>query len=223
MRPCCLLAVVLLLTAPADAALLYMRWMDAPTNQWLALSPGETTDIGIFVDLLADESVSSLTYDFRSLPSGDFSLASATPEHPSFWVTSVPGLLNDAHVALIPADVTPAPQAPAGPGTFLLATATIALTGYSGTPVGEVSFKRWPLPEMSDGSGSDFTYDPRYASTYPGYMAFGDYGNPGWCVKCGPDSVEAPNPLLVSIYAEPSTLAALGILAAALLSRRPIR
>jgi hypothetical protein len=149
-------------------------------------------------------------------------LIAVTGEHSFFFANPSLGSLDDANtgLALLPATPPLPPiDPPRGAGTFLLANTTIQLTGTTdGTPQ-EIMFER--IPTILQEGGGEFTWDQRYGANYSGYMAFGDYGNPGWpikCDKCGP--LYSPSPLEVIEIPEPSAAALLSILAFALVMRR---
>lgn len=222
-----ILITFLSLSTGANAAVLTMNWMVAPDAQTMAMSPGETTDIGIYVNLLAGESVTSLDFGYLNLPTGiadNLDLVNVAPVHPFFQAFSSLGPLDSAttQVNLFPTDVLPAPDPPNGPGKYLLATTTIQFLGGAGGVDAQVMFNRHPA--VLDEAGQSFIWHATYGAMYSGYIGYGDFGHPGFnskCggTKCGPEwAVQAP--LIVTEIPEPTAAALLGVLATALLVRR---
>ena len=76
-----------------------------------------------------------------------------------------------------------------------------------------------------NGAGQRLHWDARYAISYSGYIAYGDFGNPGWGTKTAMGHQPTPNPLIMikDRIPEPSSLVLLTLGGFALLRRRHLR
>jgi hypothetical protein len=141
----------------------------------------------------------------------------------------------------------------AGPGTFVIGNYFVHFAADDGAPNKEIVFNMGdstaggtggfatvgnnPLPAVVflNEAGGDYNWDARWnvagrptvsaSDVYVGYVAFGNWGSPGWTLKkaTGKEQVgggQARNPLLLDKAPEPATLALLGLGGLALIRRR---
>jgi len=203
------LAVGLMATA-ANAATIGLRWAGNANQN----NEGGGT-IEVWLNLLAGETASGVIFDYLSADPNLEVTAQATTV--TGWVApSTSGPLNNhqfnstANVGFILA----------GPiADLVVGTTTIAITGALDETIKEIFFNAHTnAVGVVNDAGSKLTWDARYNNTpSPGYIAFGDWGNPGWGGKGGQLT---PNPLLITKVPEPSSLALIALGGFALLRRR---
>jgi len=231
-----------MVASAADAAELSMRWASAPTSQKFSMATSDTQDIEVVVNLQAGEILSALGFGLEdTLGTDNLSVTGASAASPDglFWrannTTTGDFGTGNAFVVL-EADTQVANLS--GPGTFVLGSYTIHLDNSAlvldeieivfniTEPNNQLELYGAPIAlPFLDETGHDFAWDARFNNTtFPGYVAFGDWGSPGWSVVTGkgnpvPGAGQERNPLIVTIP-EPATLGLLAVGGVALIRRR---
>lgn len=224
MKKCLLsfLTVGLMATA-SNAAVLGLRWQADPLSQ---NSNGGGT-VEVWVDAFAGDFITGLNFQFVG-------------DNPNLFIsdiaTTVPGWNPGGFAASLAAgsgaqfsSAAPLPQFNLNPQvntSYILGTFNLGFTGPADGTIKEIMIT---AANESTGVGllgagaARLTWDSRYAATFSGYAAFGDWGNPGWSkiVKnAGEVGQLTPNPLLITKVPEPSSLALIALGGFALLRRR---
>ena len=211
-----------LLAGTANAASLYMEWNAegsvTPTHD---MAVGDTAVIDIYVDLLGGETFSTLAYANSSQPLVDQIGTAVAP--PNWGDGSVNGTLGGAGQQIAFAALNAGVDSLSGPSPrTLIGTQTVELTGGG---IGDSLAVAFQSPLVGgflffDKYGAGYSWNALYNTTYSGYVAFANYGNPGWGTKILQGHQPTPNPLLINVIPEPSALALLGLGGFALLRRR---
>ena len=214
-----------LLAGTANAASLYMEWAaEGDATPITGVAPGGSADINIYVDLFAGDTFSTLAYANSAQP---LVSQTGTTVVPANWGN---GSFNGTTLGAGGQQIAFAANNPlvdylAGPTTrTLVGTQTVQLdaTAMVGDPDVPVTFQDPTASGMLflDMTGAGLTWNALYNTSYSGYVAFANYGNPGWGTKTAQGHQPTPNPLLINIIPEPSALALLGLGGFALLRRR---
>ena len=218
---------VAMLATTANAANLRMNFAPNPygTEQEVTLAPTQEVDVEIWLDLIAGEdSVGILTafeQPWDTVSAAYVPGAIDQTAHCTSLFDWVP-LGVDAPIGPNPGEARAAfgnldNQDPiTGPGSHLVGTATLHQTaiGVGGT-YEIVFYKGGNFPTITQSTGAAMVYNVNYAGVYPGYWAFGAYGNPGKLAgKIG------RNPLIINCVPEPGALALLALGGLSVLRRR---
>ncbi|MCB9850563.1 MAG: hypothetical protein H6817_07645 [Phycisphaerales bacterium] len=222
--------------ATANAATVGMRWMDLPTSPKHV--GGGTVEV--YLDLLAGEDAGGIFGEFDCI-TGDcsdlvFTNYQAGVDVDYFagadvvWTIENPGigphLGYPQFAGLIAAPRRPDEDALVGPGMFITALFDVSVEG---APVAaEKSFGLELYASnlgVIDANADRLVWDNRYNASYSGYVAYGDFGYPGWSVTSmmGAHWGQDANPLIITNLPEPGALAILGLSTLMLLRRSPAR
>lgn len=212
------IAAAILVESSAEAATVGLRWEGQPRDQ--ILYTGGLGVAQVRLDLLAGESVSGLTWTLRTDSWYYLYLRSASG--PSGWSTDFEtgGLYGSSIATLSPGSVANL----TGPASQLIAadfeimdwppdgTIRSVVADFAGQPFGGVLNER----------GTRFHWDARYNNDHPGYIAYGDWGNPGWGQSTSRGHQPTANPLYIMTIGipEPVTTAYGGFLFVVLCTRR---
>jgi hypothetical protein len=218
------MVVLLAVTAaPTRGAILGVRWVDQPANPikqvtqspsvhtvevWLELLDGESTS-GMFDNLTKVIPDVSLT-DFRAVPDG--------------WEAS--GLLGplDGVRQFVYSSIS-SEEILFGPGEFTLGefdlTISAPLDGSNREFALTCQDPAFPQGVYNQTAGR-YRWDARYNTQYSGYIAYGDYGNPGWSRvgQGGEIGQPTPKPLILQLAPEPTSLLLLAFGGYALVRKR---
>lgn len=207
-----------LLASAANAGTFRMNW--AGGDQLAEMDISDTAVIEVWVDLLAGESVSTLAYSNSS--TGAVSQTDVTTPIPNWGIGGVHGPLDGSQQLAVAADAPIPTNSIHGPGSFILALQTIHLDAGNPSDVIEVygAVNGDATFLLLNESGGGFAWDARYNTYSPGYMAWGDWGNPGWGTNPLKGHQPTPNPLLIHVVPEPGTLALLALGCLGILRRR---
>jgi hypothetical protein len=214
-----------LLAGTANAASLYMEWAaEGGATATHDMEVGDSAVINIYVDLLAGETFSTLAYANSAQP---LVSQTGTTVVPANWGN---GSFNGTTLGAGGQQIAFAANNPlvdflSGPSPYtLIGTQTVQLSAAAspGDPDVPVAFQDPTLAGMLfyDMNGAPFTWDARYNTSYSGYVAFANYGNPGWGLNPAKGHQPTPNPLYINIIPEPSALALLALGGFSLLRRR---
>jgi len=181
-------------TGVATAATLRMNWVGAGGNT-IEMSPGDTADIQIWVDLIADESLSTVSFANETAPGVE---QIATAVSPPGWgdgsVHHVLGAIGQqvAFSAALPSDSL------YGQGSYLIGTQTVRLNAGSHDDMISIAVDHdAPSLLVVNETGQFFVWDATQHTTNPGFIAYGDWGNPGWGT---PPVGQDPNPLYINVH-----------------------
>jgi len=212
------LALVLFATS-APAATVGIQWVDHPLTPTLNALPGSTVTAQVSLDLLTGESSAGFI---------------------SWFTNTTPQLTIGQQVSLAPgwlADQYPGPLIPAqlvyyapnigtilhGPFNNLIGEFEVNVASTPGDllPLA-LAAQATPVGLINE-AGHSYVWDARYHTTFPGYVAYGNFGNPGWGTNPLQGHQPTPNPLYVRVVPEPLTVAPLIMGGFALLFRRTRR
>ena len=224
---------VAMLATTANAANLRMNFAPNPfgTEQEVTLAPSDAVDVEIWLDLIAGEdSVGILTafeqpWDLNTLAYVPGAIDQTAHNTDLFdWTElGVDAPIGPEAGAARAAFGNLDNQDPiTGAGSFLVGTATLHQTAIGAPAPGDpavpyeiVFYKGGNFPTITQSSGAAMVYNVNYAGVYPGYWAFGAYGNPGKLAgKIG------RNPLIINCVPEPGALALLALGGLSVLRRR---
>jgi hypothetical protein len=213
----CILAVGLMATA-ANAATIGLQWASGdPQNN---TSGGGT--VNIVMDFVqGDPAISGIIMSFANdLP--NIELVGSSTNVGTFNDTSFPAPLGPTFGAQY---VVSSPAAtddfvPAGQTGFVIGTFDVAINGPLDGSVKEIAGTLASAPNGVYSGAQPMTWDARYNTAYSGYIAWGDYGNPGWGTKTAKGHQPTPNPLLITKVPEPTSLALVALGGFAMLRRR---
>jgi hypothetical protein len=225
----CVLAVGMVASV-ASAAEVGIRWKDAPADQLYptGLNVSDTAVIEIMVSLQASEYVGGVGISFCDAvgnPIENMSAIASTPKVVDWQDGSTYGVLGslDQWAAFF---VDGAGLH--GPYNGPLAEVTIHMDSLEGVETKEIFINHSSLVFV-DGGGNELVWDARYNNTptWPGYIAYGWWGNQGWphltTKKGAPiegSGQPTANPLLIGKIPEPASLSLLALGGLALLRRR---
>lgn len=212
-------SAVALIAPCSSAATIGLRWKgQAVSLQKLDVLGSTPGTAQVWMDLLPGESVGTLAF---TLGGNSPPLAVIGARGPAGWsFRSTIGALNSTSFEAWTLDPAlqlqgPARGFPAGELDIRFAQSSqIAQAIYAHLP-------DQPWGGVFSATGSRFLWDARYHTTYPGYIAYGNYGNPGWGHTVAKGHQPTANPLLIETYMpEPSTTVLLATAAAACGARR---
>ncbi|HRX85414.1 MAG TPA: PEP-CTERM sorting domain-containing protein [Phycisphaerae bacterium] len=208
-----ILAVGMIATA-ANAATIGLRWSDTTAN--LHEGPGT---VEVYMQLLGGESIGGVVFNWGA---SDLNLT-ITDQGTNLNGWGEAGDLAGGTVqgAQFSAGANPGFNLQGPAGDVVIGYSAIGITGLLDGSTKEITAA---IPQNAvgvvDGSGAALTWDARYNTTSPGYIAFGDYGNPGWGTKTAMGHQPTANPLLITKTPEPTSLALVALGGFALLRRR---
>lgn len=211
----CLLGTVLAASA-ANAAGVRMNFTG--DGQFASVAVGQTFEIEYWLDIpTVDTSVAGYQFPLQAIAGDPVVALSYSPDLSLGYGASDGSFANHgfpAPLGIYTGFAIFFRQVIGGPlvgvtGPFLLGTAA-----YTATAPGdyELAFDH-DAQLFIDRDGYEFAYDAGMAS-YPGYFAYGDWGNPGV------PKAAARNPLLLHVTPEPTSLALLAFGGFAVLCRR---
>ncbi len=217
------LMIVLLLAPAVSAGTLSMRWAETP-NATLNVLPQETATVEVWMDLLPGEVLSTVFFQFAIPLDGVAMVGPSVATQPGWAAGGFLGEIGDLAQFAV-ASMPPISNAIDGPGSYRVGAFEVAYVGLAADGVGQA----FPIAAAAhsdagvlDEWGNSFTWDARYHTSYASFVAYGDYGNPGWSV-IGPGGElgqPEPNPLILLVIPEPATLALALLGGAALLGRQ---
>ena len=215
-----------LLAGTANAASLYMEWAsEGAADPIVDVVPGGSAVINVYMDLVnASDTLAGVGYANSAQP---LVSQTGTTVVPTNWNN---GSFNGTTLGAGGQQISwyanlPLSDFLAGPASrLLIGTQTVQLSAGSnvGDPDVPVAFQDPTVTGMNiqDKTGTAMLWDARYNTTYQGYIAFDNYGNPGWGTNPAKGHQPTANPLLIHIVPEPSALALLALGGFALLRRR---
>lgn len=205
------LLVIGLMATAANAATIGLRWAGNANQN----NDGDGV-IEVYLQLLNGETASTVIFDYWTTATNLEVTAQGTTV-PNWAAPTSSGPLNNFQFnssANVGANL-------AGPiADIVVGTTTIDVTGDLDGTIKEIFFNAHANPVgVLNATGARLTWDARYndQSVTPGYIAFGDWGNPGWIGKPGQPTA---NPLLITKVPEPTSLALIALGGFALLRRR---
>jgi len=208
-----LVAVGLMATA-ANAATIGLQWAEAPGSQNLAASGGT---IQVYLNVLGGEQISGVVFDYSTLAE-NLTVTGQTANVPGWGQSGVAGPLNGRQFggfANTAADLIDAA------GSYIVGTTVITVEGPADLTTKNITAL---VPQNAVGVvnqlGQRLTWDARYNATFAGYIAFGNWGNPGWGTKPASGHQPTANPLQITKTPEPTSLALVALGGFALLRRR---
>lgn len=208
-----LVAVGLMATA-ANAATIGLRWAEAPGSQNLAASGGT---IEVYMDLLSGDVISGVVFDYSTLAT-NLTVTGQTANVPGWGQSGVAGPLNGRQFGGFANTALDLLQTP---GNHVIGTTTISVEGPLDLSTKDIFAA---IPQNAVGvvnqAGSRLTWDARYNGSFAGYIAFGNWGNPGWGTKPASGHQPTANPLQITKTPEPTSLALVALGGFALLRRR---
>jgi len=230
-----MLAVALMATA-ADATLIGLRWKDAPAQQSLDVATGAPAVVQVYITTMAgDLKLQGIggrlqAWDNAAANTATTSIVNETAVAAPLpgWVVSAPpvttlGPLNAALTQF--GTFQPIDGAGVGnvAGTYILAEITLTHTEVATKNI-YLTLDRNTVSLFSDGGNqpySDLTtqgkWDRTKANVNSGYIAYGNWGNPGWGGAA--KGQQTPNGLILHTP-EPASLALLVLGGIAALRRR---
>jgi len=199
MRKSIALAVVLCSCwSDVFAATIYLRW-SGEAGDTIELSPGGVAEVELWMDLIDGESLSGLFYTNTStnaLRQIDTEILL------NGWSDgSLDGLLgNGTQQIVFTSDSSGVNLTDAG--AYLIGKQTIRLeTCVPNAPIA-LTIDHGSL-HVYNATASQPTWDARYNTSYAGYIAYGDYGNPGWGTKTAQGHQPTSNPLYAQCVPQP--------------------
>lgn len=208
-----ILAVGLMATA-ANAATIGLTWAES-AGQNLDAMQGT---IQVNLALLGGESVSGVIFDY-SAPGSNLAVTAQTANKPGWAQNGTTGPLNGRQFlafANTAADNLVGPMAKSVVGTTVVSAPLPA----DGSIANIFALIPQNAVAVADGSGAKMTWDARYNESTAGYIAFGDFGNPGWGTKTTKGHQPTASPLQLTKVPEPTSLALIALGGFALLRRR---
>jgi len=199
-----------ILAGTANAVGLGMEFQNG--EGYYATMPSEAVWIDIYVTLMPSESISGL--GFRPALPDPVGLVSSMPG-PGFTDGSdIPGgwLFFGISGGYIHADEVT---------KILVGGFDVHFEDGEFSDTYEIFFEHEWLCFFDD-HGHEYYWDARYAMTvsYPGYIAYADWGNPGWGTNPAKGHQPTPNPLILHNIPEPTSVALLALGGLAVLRRR---
>lgn len=207
--------VVGLMTASANAVSVGLQWTDNPGDPYMEAADSATVWIDVYVTLQPSEYLTLV--QFANLPVPELVQMSTEPIAPGFVSQSVDGPLGDGTTAVGFFSGT----AIHGPWEGVIGRYDIHVSGGPSATY-QIAFDH-STTYVTDDNGAEFIWDSRYFMTpYPGYISYGDYGNPGWwgTIKGAEVGQHTADPLTLHVIPEPGSLALLALGGLALLRRR---
>jgi hypothetical protein len=217
----CLAALIGLQATLASAATIGLRWASQPNDPNLHTATGGT--VNIVMDFVpGDPAISGILFGFAwDEPSVEMTGSSAALAglHDTSVYLPIGPLGGAAYVA---ASLNPENDfVPNGEQGLVVGTFDLTLTSLVIGETAEVAIAILHAPNGVYSGASPMTWDNRYNTAYSGFIAFGDYGSPGWADEKGKGQYVLPNPLLITrIVPEPANTALL-LLGGLALWRRP--
>lgn len=179
-------------TAHTNAATIYLRWSGESGNTIQVPSLGEA-DVEIWIDLVDGDTLSGVF--FSNTGTNGLRQVDTVANLTGWSDDSVHDLLGGASQVVAFASTTTNGMLTTA-GSYLLGTQTIRLeTCVADQPL-PVTFDHDSLWVLDADAGRP-TWDPRYNTSDSGYIAYGDYGNPGWTGGGMNPGQPTPNPLYI--------------------------
>jgi len=229
-----MLAVALIATA-ADATLIGIRWKDQPAVQSkVGLLPGAPAIIQVYITQIAGDPEiegigshlnawsNSTATTLTTVALNQDSTATVLPN----WVVSGPGTVNgQVNVGITQFGTFDPTHAGTGTGagTFVLAELTVHYDPAVEQDV-YITMDRTTMTLVGAGGNQPYgdlagaKWDKTQANVKSGYIAYGNWGNPGW--GSGTKGQKAANGLILHVTPEPASLALLVLGGFAALRRR---
>jgi hypothetical protein len=216
-----------LMAAAANAEIIGLRWADTPG---VATHNGAGT-VEVFLQMEgaaaagSHASVSGVIFTFsgaNAATPADANLVVGNYQTsvPSWVPTGVTGGMSVLGTQFVVSGLTPLQ----GPGNFVLGTFDVDFTGPA-----DLTTKPFTalIPQdpagLLNGAGSKFVWNNNTNTGPSGYgtVAFeGNFGNPGWGTMPGAGHEPTANPLFITKFPEPTSLALIALGGMALLRRR---
>ncbi|MCB9866028.1 MAG: hypothetical protein H6816_05280 [Phycisphaerales bacterium] len=203
--------------ATTHAATVSIQWLTDTASQTITTPPNSTVTAQVSLDLIAGESTAGLISWFTDT-TPDLEIGQQRTSVPGWQTGQYPGDLAVAQLAFA-ADV-PLETNLNGPLSLVLGEFDIIVSGSPGTTLPLALDASGSPLGLIDEVGQSYTWDARYNTTVPGYVAYGDFGNPGWGHNISSGHQPDPNPLFVTVSPEPASALLLACGALALMRRR---
>jgi hypothetical protein len=210
------MAVGLMATA-ANAALIGARWAGNPDQK----NFGNGT-VEIWMNLTAGDVISGFAFEFATTDAPNLTIGNYQSGLGGQWAAGgIPGTLALGSGTQFNVSTPNAADNLDVAGPVVMGTFDVTITGPFDGTTKEIYLGAHLVPfGVFDQNAAGLTWDARYASTAAGYVAYMDWGNPGWGTKTSMGHQPTANPLLITKTPEPTSIALVALGGFALLRRR---
>ncbi len=205
-------------TSIAHAATLSLKWVVNESRQALAVVPGGSAQVNVYLDMPNDNgAVGTVFFSFASDPYDALYLDHADTTPMAGWVAGGQSGYLGGLAQFAVAD--PHGQHPIRNGAFLVGSFEVQNHGSFNNWTMEICANAHEDQGVLDPAGNPLTWDARYHANYDSFVAYGEWGSPGWDPP-GKAEGQPAAPLILIGFPEPATGLWLALVAAGLLRRR---